>query len=112
MMRDILQSNGVKTSGSPIEIVRNWVKWSRDPNNKVAYYTAKNEIEGNSRWLGDVSKMAKSPHAAISDYGFQHLKPYLFGRVNNITRDYNKIFTSLLTKEGVAKEAIGPAARQ
>lgn len=69
-------------------------------------------MEDNMRWLGDVSKMSKTPVKILSSAGFQALKPYLYGKVNNIIRDYNKIFKAVLTKDGVAEDAIGPASRQ
>lgn len=56
-------------------------------------------MEDNMRWIGDVSKFSKTPFTTMSSAGFQALKPYLYGKVNNIGRDYNKIYKALLTKE-------------
>lgn len=105
-LKYILQKAGVKVtdangkeSNGALDIARTYDAWTKQPQNRDAFFKARNALEDNMRWLGDVSIMAKTPYNVMSTYGFQALKPYLYGKINNIGRDYNKILKALLTKE-------------
>lgn len=112
-MQAILKQNGITPpSNKALDIARTYDAWSKIPANRNAFFRARNSMEDNMRWLGDVSKMSKTPLKWLSTAGFQALKPYLYGKVNNIIRDYNKIYKAVLTKEGVPADAVAPAARQ
>lgn len=117
MMKDALVKNWVDikkltwlSESDPLAISRAWKKWSTDPANKEAYLDARDSMEGNLRFLGDVWFMSKTPQKVLSYMGAQSLKPYLFGQVNSFTSDANRIINAVT--KWTPKDAVWPASRQ